>query len=229
MVRLHLVSVTRMRRLISGTVVIAVAAGSTLLSVRAANAAPPAATAITLDVIAPAGPSGVAPGTVEILRATVFPSVAGSVQFEDSGADIGTPVIVSGGVASSTTTLSPATHSLTAVFTSTDPAFTRSTSPTVRYVVAAPTGVTATTTALSVFPSGASRGMSVVLLANVAPRGAAGTIQFFEGTTTLGAPVPASSGLALLITTLPQGIHSLAAVFTPANPAIFVPSTSPPV
>lgn len=229
MVRLHLVSAARMRRLISGTVVVAVAAGSALLSVGVANAAPPAATAITLGVIAPAGPSGVAPGTVETLKATVFPSAAGSVQFEDGGVDIGSPVIVSDGVASSSTTLSPATHSLTAVFNSSDPAFTGSTSPTVRYVVAAPTGVTATTTALSVFPSGASEGMSVVVLANVAPLGAAGTIQFFEGTAALGAPVPATSGFALLITTLPQGIHSLAAVFTPANPAIFVPSTSPPV
>jgi hypothetical protein len=229
MVRSQRVSAARMRRLISGTVVVAVAAGSAMLSVGVANAAPPAATAITLGVIAPAGPSGVAPGTVETLKATVFPSAAGSVQFEDGGVDIGGPVIVSGGVASSSTTLAPATHSLTAVFNSSDPAFTGSTSPTVRYVVAAPTGMTATTTALSVFPSGASQGMSVVVLANVAPLGAAGTIQFFEGTATLGAPVPATSGFALLITTLPHGIHSLAAVFTPANPAIFVPSTSPPV
>jgi len=62
------------------------------------------------------------------------------LQFEDGGADIGTPVLVSGGVASSSTTLSPAIHALSAVFTSIDPAFNGSTSPTVRYVVAAPTG-----------------------------------------------------------------------------------------
>lgn len=229
MVRLHLVSVARMRRLISGAVVVAVAAGSALLPVGVANAALPAATTTTLEVIAPAGPSGVAPGTVETLKATVSPSVGGSVQFKDGGADIGTPVIVSGGVASSSTTLSPEAHSLTAVFTSTDPAFTGSTSSPVPYVLTVPAGAMATTTTLSVFPSGASRGMPVVVLANVAPIGAAGTIQFFEGTATLGAPVPATAGFALLITTLPQGTHSLAAVFSPANPAIFIPSTSSPV
>ena len=229
MVRMHLVSVARTRLLITVAVVVAVAAGSALLSVGVANAAPPAATATTLDVIAPAGPSWAAPGTVETFKATVFPAVAGSVQFEDGGADIGTPVVVSGGVASSSTTLSPGTHSLTVVFTAADPVFTGSTLPTVNYVVATPTGVTATTTALSVFPSGASWGMPVVVLANVAPLGAAGTIQFFEGTTTLGAPVPATSGFAILITTLPQDIHSLAAVFSPTDPAIFVPSTSLPV
>jgi hypothetical protein len=61
---------------------------------------------------------------VETLTATVSSTVAGSVQFEDGGADIGTPVIVSGGVASATTTLLPEIHRLNAVFTSTDPAFT---------------------------------------------------------------------------------------------------------
>ncbi len=219
------VPAARLTRLLSWVVVITVAAGSALLLGGAANAGVLAATTTTLDVTAPAGPSGV----VETLTATVSPSAVGSVQFKDGGADIGTPVIVSGGVASSTTTLLPAAHSLTAVFTSTDPAFNGSTSPTVPYVVTVPSGVMATTTTLRVFSNGASRGRSVIILANVAPLGAAGTIQFFEGTTALDAPVPATAGFALLITTLPAGTHSLAAVFTPINPAIFVPSTSSPM
>ncbi len=59
---------------------------------------------------------------------------------------------------------------------------------------------------------------------------AAGTVQFEDGTTALGAPVPVVGGRAFSITTtLATGMHTLTAVFTPANPALFSPSTSPPV
>ncbi len=228
MVRLR-IPAARLMRLLSRAVVITVAAGSALLPGGVANAGAPAATTTTLNVTAPAGPSGVAPDTVETLVATVSPPASGSVQFKDGSVDIGPPVIVSDGVVSSTMTLSPATHSLTAVFTSNDPAFNGSTSPTVPYVVAAAPGVTATTTTLRVIPGGTTRSGSVVVLANVAPLGAAGTIQFFDGATALEAPAPATAGFALLITKLPAGPHSLAAVFTPTNQVIFVPSASLPV
>ena len=97
------------------------------------------------------------------------------------------------------------------------------------YVVTAPSGATASTTTLRVLPTPAFQGFPVIFLANVAPRGATGTIQFMDGTTTLGTPVPISGGFALTITTLPKGTHSLSAVFTPTDPAAFAPSTSTPV
>jgi len=69
----------------------------------------------------------------------------------------------------------------------------------------------------------------VVFGATVAPHGAAGTVQFMDGNTVLGAPVSVTAGFALLTTSLPRGTHSLTAVFTPTNPADVAPSTSSPV
>jgi hypothetical protein len=186
------------------------------------------ATTTALDVT-PASP--VAAGTPETLKATVTPvGTAGSVQFKDGTTTIGAPVTVTSSTATFTTTLPPGTHALTAVFTPNDPTrFASSTSTAVSYVVSIATGAKATTTTLTVFPTPAFEGISVVLLANVAPRGAAGTLQFKDGATALGPPVPASAGFALLITPLPAGMHSLTVVFTPTNSAALAPSTSSPV
>ncbi|MGH3787960.1 MAG: Ig-like domain-containing protein [Pseudonocardiaceae bacterium] len=120
------------------------------------------------------------------------------------------------------------THSLTAVFTP-DPNsvafFTGSTSATVPYTVYAT--ATATTT-LTAAPNPALEGVAVVLIAHVTPFTAAGTIQFADGTTTLGAPVPVAAGFAFLTTSAPaRGPHTLTAVFTPTDPVAFGPSTSP--
>jgi Big-like domain-containing protein len=105
----------------------------------------PTATTTTLDVT-PASP--VAAGTVKTLTATVsLPEAAGSVQFKAGDNNIGRPVAVSGGTASTKTRLAVGTHPLTAVFTPTDVnAFSGSTSNTVSYVVNVPTGAKATTT-----------------------------------------------------------------------------------
>ncbi|MGH3864544.1 MAG: Ig-like domain-containing protein [Pseudonocardiaceae bacterium] len=70
---------------------------------------------------------------------------------------------------------------------------------------------------------------SRVFLANVAPTIATGTVQFRDGTTALGTPVPVFGGFALLITPLPKGEHSLIAEFIPTNPTAFAPSTTSPV
>jgi hypothetical protein len=92
-------------------------------------------------------------------------------------------------------------------------------------------GGTATTATLKAFPNPAFQGLPVIFLVNVAPSNAAGTVQFRDGITALGAPVPVTAGFAFLISpsTLTTGPHSLTAVFTPTNPVAFGPSTSPPV
>lgn len=95
--------------------------------------------------------------------------------------------------------------------------------------VVAGRAATVTTTTLFSFPNSAFQGVPMVLLANVAPRGAAGSIQIMDGTTALGVPVPAATGFALLITPLPKGTHSLTAMFTPTDPTAFTPSTSSPM
>lgn len=110
-------------------------------------------------------------------------------------------------------------------------------------------GATATTTTLKVSSNRAFQGIPIIFLANVAPRRAAGAVQFRDGTTALGAPVQVTTGFALTVATLPKGTHSLTAVFIPTNPrfcsspgrgrgaatpcpggpAIFAPSASAPV
>jgi Bacterial Ig-like domain (group 3) len=61
----------------------------------------------------------------------------------------------------------------------------------------------------------------------VAPPNAAGTVQFKDGTTNLGAPVPVAGGVAVgPVSVLSRGPHSLTAVFTPTDPTKFKSSTS---
>lgn len=238
-------------RLLSWALVVGVAIGSTSALVGVADAAPlanvldtvtvdpgagpdlpgitPTAT-VTALAVTPPGPSAIAAVTTETLTATVNPPALGSVQFREDATNIGAAVPVWGGVASTRTTLPAGTHPLKAVFTPGDStSFGSSTSSAVSYVVDAPIGQNATVTTLRVFPTPAVQGVPVVLLANIAPVGAAGTIQFMDGESALNVPVPATDGFTLLITPLSKGKHSLTAVFTPTNQAIFVPSASVPV
>ncbi|MGH3815032.1 MAG: Ig-like domain repeat protein [Pseudonocardiaceae bacterium] len=182
----------------------------------------------------PASP--VAQGAPVTLTATITPAtVAGTVQFKDGATNLGNPVAVSNGTASGTTSsLAAGSHELTAVFTpSTPAAFSSSTSAPVTFVITASagasTGAMATSTALTTSPaSPVSRGTQVTLNATVAPATATGTVQFKDGETNLGNPVPVSNGTASVTTsTLAAGAHYLTAVFTPTNPAVFGPSTSP--
>lgn len=112
----------------------------------------------------------------------------------------------------------------------------RSTSAELIYVVnPAPTptpsptplpGITPTTTTLLVTPTPAFTFFPAILIARVSPFNVAGTVQFMDGNTPLGAPVPMTAGLVFAIRSLPQGAHSLTAVFTPTDTAAYVPSSS---
>jgi Bacterial Ig-like domain (group 3) len=119
----------------------------------------------------------------------------------------------------------PATAELIYTVTESTPSPSPTPSPT---PTPTPTGQ-ATTSTLRVFPSSAFEGIPAVLLANVAPRRAAGTVQFMNGSSPVGDPVQVAAGVALLITPLPQGAHSLTAVFTPTDAATYASSTSQPV
>jgi hypothetical protein len=64
-------------------------------------------------------------------------------------------------------------------------------------------------------------------IAYVSPFDAAGTVQFKDGSTDIGPPVPVIGSISFGgLQFLPRGRHSLTAVFTPANSAAFQPSTS---
>ena len=186
----------------------------------------PLAVTSTALTVTPASPA--VAGTRETLKATISPAATGTVVFKDGTATVGNPVpVAADGTASITATLTPGPHTLTATFTPTDTtAYTPSTSPVHPYQAYA----TATAITMQASPNPAFQGLLVVLTARVSPFTAAGTVQFRDGTTTLGAPVRVLAGQALLITSaLTTGTHSLSAVFTPTNPTAFGPSTSPPV
>lgn len=99
----------------------------------------------------------------------------------------------------------------------------------------------ATSVALSASPSGtAPPGQSVTLTATVSPSSAAGTVQFFDGSTAIGTPetvtVNKNVATATYVTgSLPAGADSITAQFTPTvydSPSLegantFAASTSP--
>jgi hypothetical protein len=178
-------------------------------------------------------PSSPAPaGTTETLTTTVYQDVEltpgfGSVQFMDGATELGAPVQVlvgsfSGNTASITTTLAPGTHSLTAELR---PVSGLNLSNTITYVVNPPTpvpptppaGITPTTTTLQVFPNPGYTFLPEILIARVSPLNAVGRVQFMDGTTTLGDPVPVRGGFAFKFATLPKGNHLLTATYLSTN------------
>ncbi|MEO6701600.1 MAG: Ig-like domain-containing protein [Jatrophihabitantaceae bacterium] len=186
----------------------------------------PVATTTALAV-SPASPSTF--GDTVTLTATVTPSsAAGTVQFLDGATNLGAPVTVAAGTASTTTsTLAIGSHSLTAKFIPASGGSLTSTSAVKAYTVNSPPATTTTST-LAISPSGpVDFGTAVTLTATVSTTSAAGTVQFLDGATNLGAPVTVSGGTASsTISTLASGVHSLTAKFLPADPAVFGTSTS---
>jgi hypothetical protein len=92
--------------------------------------------------------------------------------------------------------------------------------------------VKVTTTTLSVIrvPLPFGLGGFAIPVANVSPSNAVGTVQFQDGNTNIGGPVPVFGGTSIGgFTFLPRGSHSLTAMFTPTDPTAFAPSTSAPV
>lgn len=89
----------------------------------------------TVLTVSPASPASA--GSTETLTATLTPSGAvGSVQFYDGATAIGAPVAVAAGTAVKTTTLAPASRTLNATFTPSNPAvYKASTAPGVSYTV----------------------------------------------------------------------------------------------
>lgn len=173
-----------------------------------------------------ASPTGTAElGATVTLNATVSPQAAGTVQFKDGSTNIGSPVTVSSGSANTTTSsLALGSHTLTAVFTSSDIAFKGSTSNAVSYTITAK----ATSTTLSVSPSSPQTyGTNLTLTGTVSPSNAVGSVKFFDGTTQIGS-TQTWSGSSVSVSTagLNGGSHNLTAQFVPSDPTAFGQSTS---
>ncbi|WP_175559002.1 InlB B-repeat-containing protein [Sanguibacter gelidistatuariae] len=71
-------------------------------------------------------------------------------------------------------------------------------------------------------------GAAVTVTGTLAPAGATGTIEFFDGTTSLGSGTVSAGVFSLTTTTIGVGDRLLTAVFTPAD-TLFAGSTSDPV
>jgi hypothetical protein len=93
-----------------------------------------------------------------------------------------------------------------------------------------PNAVTTTTTVSASPASPQASGTSVTFTATVTGAGAAGTVQFKDGGTNLGAAQTLASTHASVTTSaLTVGSHSITAVFTPTNSSAFTASTSTPI
>jgi Bacterial Ig-like domain (group 3) len=157
--------------------------------------------------------------------ASVYP--AGYVVFSVDGVPQAPLQVAPANLILDTSNLPPGGHTITASYYGDVDYLGADSSPLTLSVTPAQT---ATTTALSIDepdPPVAYVGGLISLTATVSPA-AAGTVQFYDGPFTLGAPVAVDgAGIAGYDTTaLPAGIHTLSAVFTPSDPA-FTGSTSP--
>jgi len=90
-------------------------------------------------------------------------------------------------------------------------------------------GATATTTTLNANPTTGIQGSTVTLSATITPAAAAGNVEFFDGTDSLGTAVVASAHASKAVNTLQVGDHAITAKFEPTNAAAFAVSTSAPV
>lgn len=218
--------------------------GSTWSVVYTQNNATSTSTALSTS---PASPQ--VSGTSVTLKAAITPSTApGTVQFEYGSTDIGSPVAVSGGTASiSTTSLPVGTDNLSAVFTPTALSGYAGSTGTGTYTITPPPA-TGTTTALTVNPNSAAAYSAVSLTAavtitssNTPLTATDGSVSFYDnggsattvissssvllGTETLGAGGVAS----LSDSTFAEGDHNIVAVFNPSDPSAYNTSASPAV
>ncbi|MGZ4493439.1 MAG: fibronectin type III domain-containing protein [Nocardioides sp.] len=90
----------------------------------------------------------------------------------------------------------------------------------------APAAATATSTTLSASPVSPQVSGTMVTLSATETPAAAGSVEFFDGATSLGAATVSSGTASLPPITPTVGTHSYKATFTPSDTAAFAPSTS---
>jgi len=146
--------------------------------------------------------------TVVAAVGTVKP--AGTVNFLDGATLLGSSALNANGVATFTTSsLSTGVHSITAQYPG-NSNFTGSTSSPLTQTVTNKANTT-TTLVSSLNPS--NTGQSVTFTATVSPSSATGSVQFFDGSQSLGTS-PVSGGTAAFATSsLSQGKHSITAKY----------------
>jgi hypothetical protein len=143
-------------------------------------------------------------------------AISGTVTFLDGATSLGTGPVGAGGVATFTTTsLTAASHSITAQYGG-DANFAASTSAVLTQVVNAATKA-ATSTALTAAPNPSTNGQSVTFTATTTSTTAGtitGTTTFLDGATTLGTGTVGANGVATFSTTsLSTATHSVTAQY----------------
>jgi hypothetical protein len=136
-------------------------------------------------------------------------TVTGTVTFKDGATTLGSMSPTLGVATYTTSALTATTHSITAVYGG-DVNNGPSTSTAVSQVVNAQT-VTTTVLTSSVNPS--TYGTSTTLTATVSPSSATGSVQFFDGATSLGTGSLSSGVATLALSSLAVGANSLTAVY----------------
>jgi hypothetical protein len=149
-------------------------------------------------------------GQAVTLSASVLPALAtGTIQFFNGSTLLGSAVIANNLAQITTTTLPVGSNSITAVYGGDGNALTSTSS-----AVAQTVNKVASTTTLSASPAPSTWGQSVMLTATVTPASATGTVQFFNGTTSLGSATVTSGQAQLATTALPVGANSLTASYS---------------
>jgi len=132
------------------------------------------------------------------------------VTFMDGVVSLGTSALNASGVATfSTSTLAVGTHSITAQYSG-DSTHTGSTSAPLSQTVNKAT----TTITLTSNDNPSKTGQSVTFTATVSPTTATGTVQFFDGPSSLGTVALSSGRASLTTSTLIAGKHSITAVYS---------------
>ncbi len=170
-----------------------------------------AATATTTSVVSSANPSTV--GQAVAFTATVSSSSAtGTVQFNIDGTAAGSPLTLTGGQATfSTSALSIGTHTITATYSG-DSNNLGSTSTALTQTVNI---ATATTTSVVSSANPSTVGQAVAFTATVSSSSATGTVQFNIDGTAAGSPLTLAGGQAVLgMSTLPAGTHNVTATYS---------------
>jgi hypothetical protein len=158
--------------------------------------------------------------------ATLSPSDAtGTVEFFDGASSLGPAVPVTAGSASiSVSDLSAGSHSITATYSG-DSHYTTATSNKFKQDV----DLIPTTTSLTSAPNPSDCGEKVLFTATVDPNLGSGTVEFFDGATSLGNGTPTGPGTYELSTSsLSAGVtHSITAVYS--GDGKYAGSTSDPL
>jgi hypothetical protein len=183
----------------------------------------------TVNVTTSANPSGSNQAvTFTATVAVVAPgagSPTGSIEFRDGSTRLGTVALATGATTVSITTngLSVGSHTINAIYSG-DASFATSTGSLTQTVNAASTS---STVAITSSANPRKVGLSVTLTATVtAPAGGVtGTVEFFDGSTSIGTATVTSNKATLTTSTLATGGHAITARY--AGNATVPPSVSP--